>query len=217
MEKIEEQNIMIDAIDYEMRSLFKEYCNEYKIEDMRSEKQTVFHGAMQYIYINYIKPTNILKNKPCYVVDNSINKMMTNYNSYNIPLLYDLYLRMKLLANAYDKIASVECFKTLTGISKQCISAWKTRESSSSSLDSDKKEFVDWLLDNDLDQKKEFNTRTVNGVMEQLNNDYDRNKPIQRNYVVTHALTAAELPQLGQKTSSLTVLEQEKADVEQCE
>ena len=217
MEKVIEENVTIEEIDCEMRSLFKEYCIEYQIEDMRSEKQTVFHGAMQYIYINYIKPTNILKNKPCYVVDNSINKMMTNYNSYNISLLYDLYLRMKLLANAYDKIASVECFKTLTGISKQCISAWKSKEPSSSSLDGDKKAFVEWLLDNDLDQKKEFNTRTVNGVMEQLNNDYDRNKPIQRNYVVTHALTAAELPQLGQKTSSLAVLEHGAGETEQNE
>ena len=71
------------------------------------------------------------------------------------------------------------------------------------------------MLDNDLDQKKEFNTRTVNGVMEQLNNDYDRNKPIQRNYVVTHALTAAELPQLGQNISISTIPEQETAEIAQ--
>ena len=56
--------------------------------------------------------------------------------------------------------------------------------------------------------------------MEQLNNDYDRNKPIQRNYVVTHALTASELPQLGQtqqNTSSLAVLEHGAGETEQNE
>ena len=94
---------------------------------MRSQRQPVFNGAMQYIYNNYIRPNNVLKDIPKNVVDNSINQMLTNYNAYNIDLLYEVYLYLRELANAYDMTATADTFKILTGISKQALSAWRTK------------------------------------------------------------------------------------------
>ena len=101
----------IDEIKKNIRKYFDDYCTAYGIDDMRSQRQPVFNGAMQYIYNNYIRPSNVLKDIPQNVVDNSINQMLTNYNAYNIDLLYEVYLYLRELANAYDMTATADTFK----------------------------------------------------------------------------------------------------------
>lgn len=51
----------IDEIKKNIRKYFDDYCAAYGIDDMRSQRQPVFNGAMQYIYNNYIRPSNVLK------------------------------------------------------------------------------------------------------------------------------------------------------------
>lgn len=164
----------IDVIEIDIRRLFNDYCKEYGIEDMAKEKQTRFGGAMTYIYRHYFKGSSILKSAPSYKVDNSINGMETNFNAYDVNLLYELYLFLKEFANGYDKVASVPAFKALTGISKQTLSVWRNKGSSSSSLDRDKKMFLDWLTESEEDELKEFNLRTPLGPQERLNVDHGR-------------------------------------------
>lgn len=164
----------IDVIEIDIKRLFGEYCAEYGIEDMAHEKQTRFDGAMTYIYRRYFKGNNILKSIPSYKVNNSINDMMTNFNAYDVNMLYELYLFLKEFANGYDKVASVPAFKSLTGISKQTLSVWRNKGASSSSLDQNKKMFLEWLIDNEEDELKEFNLRTPLGPQERLNVDHGR-------------------------------------------
>ncbi len=174
MEKMQDagQDSM-EIIENDVRLFFDEYCQVYNIDDMRKEKQTVFDGAMTYIYRHYFKNTGKLKCDPYSIVDNSINNIMTNFNAYDVNRLYELYLYIQELANAHDKIASIAVFKKLTGISKQTLSVWRNK-SSASSLDSDKKAFLNWLTDNNEDELKEFNLRNPLGPQEQLNVDHGR-------------------------------------------
>lgn len=197
----------IDEIKKNIRRCFDEYCNLYGIDDMRAQRQPVFNGAMQYIYNNYIRPSNVLKDIPQNVVDNSINQMLTNYNAYNIDLLYEVYLYLRELANAYDMTATADTFKILTGISKQALSAWRTK-SSTSSMDEVRKAFVNWLDDADCDQLVAFNLRNALGATERLNNDHGRKQTTQQEIVHKIARTADQLPRLDtdfeQNTSMLT-------------
>lgn len=197
----------IEVMEIDIRKLFDDYCNEYGIEDMAREKQLRFTGAMTYIYRHYFKGTNKLKTTPSVVVKDSINNMCTNHNAYDIDKLYELYIYIKELANGYDKVASVAVFKALTGISKQTISHWYGLVSdglSTSSLDSNKKMFIEWLKDCDLDQLKEFNFRTPLGAQEQLNVDHGR----QKETIILHqsaALPASQLPVLGQEMKPIEI------------
>lgn len=197
----------IDEIKKNIRKYFDDYCAAYGIDDMRSQRQPVFNGAMQYIYNNYIRPNNVLKDIPKNIVDNSINQMLTNYNAYNIDLLYEVYLYLRELANAYDMTATADTFKILTGISKQALSAWRTK-SSTSSMDEVRKAFVNWLDDADCDQLVAFNLRNALGATERLNNDHGRKQTTQQEIVHKITRTADQLPRLdtdfGQNKSMLT-------------
>ena len=177
LERIEqEQESPIEVFENDIELYFDEYCEKYKIENMRREKQPVFNGGMSYIYRHYFKGTNKLKSKDYYLVNNSVNNMMTNHNAYDIDLLIDLYRFLQEFANAYDKVASVAAFKRLTGISKQTISAWRLK-SSNSSMDKLKKDFISFLDENAEDELKEFNLRFPYGAQEQLNVDYHHRDP----------------------------------------
>lgn len=169
----------IDVIAVDIRRLFDDYCKEYNIEDMTKAKQTQFKGAMEYIYRRYFKQNNVLKSSPYYAVKNSINNIMTNFNQYDIELLYELYLYIQELANGYDKAASVAIFKALTGISRQCLDNWRNNArsddgASPSSLAGIKKAFILWLTDSEEDELKEFNMRNPLGPQERLNVDHGR-------------------------------------------
>lgn len=164
----------IDVMEIDIKRLFGEYCTEYRIDDMSKEKQPRFNGSMTYIYRHYFKYNNLLKSSPNRIVDNSINGMMTNHNAYDINTLYELYIFLKEFANGYDKVASIKAFMELTGISRQTLSVWRNKDSSHSSLDCEKKKFIEWLASNEEDDLKEFNLRTPLGAQERLNVDYGR-------------------------------------------
>lgn len=187
----------IDIIETDIKRLFVEYCGEYGIEDMAKEKQTRFCGAMTYIYRRYFKVNNSLKVKPYHKVAGSPNGIETNFNAYDVNLLYELYLFLKEFANGYDKVASVPAFKALTGISKQTLSVWRNGRASSPSLDRDKKMFLEWLTENEEDDLKEFNLRMPIGAQERLNVDYGR-----REVKVSVRAEAAEIAQTPEEIAA---------------
>lgn len=169
VEVLDEMEVVEETVKY----WFDKYCEEYEIDNMRKEEQTVFNGAMTYIYRHYFKGSSALRTSPCKIVPNSINNMMTNHNAYDITKLIELYIYIKELANGYDKVATVAVFKSLTGITRQTISDWRNKLSTSR-IDIDKKEFVKWLYDCEQDELKEFNLRRQYGAQEQLNVDHGR-------------------------------------------
>lgn len=168
-EVLDEMEVVEETVKY----WFDKYCDEYNIDDMRTEQQTVFDGAMTYIYRHYLKNSNVLKSSPTRVVPNSINNMVTNHNAYDISKLIELYVYIKELANGYDKVATVAVFKSLTGIAKQTISDWRNKLSTSRT-DVNKKQFIEWLESCEEDGLKEFNMRRQLGAQERLNVDHGR-------------------------------------------
>lgn len=173
MEKTVEVLDEMEVIEETVKYWFDKYCDEYNIEDMKAEQQTVFDGAMTYIYRHYFKNSSALKVSPTRVVPNSINNMVTNHNAYDITKLIELYVYIKELANGYDKVATVAVFKSLTGIAKQTISDWRNKLSTSRT-DMSKKQFVEWLESCEEDGLKEFNMRRQLGAQERLNVDHGR-------------------------------------------
>lgn len=169
VEVLDEMEVVEETVKY----WFDKYCDEYNIKDMKAEQQTVFDGAMTYIYRHYFKNSNVLKVSPTRVVPNSINNMVTNHNAYDITKLIELYVYIKELANGYDKVATVAVFKSLTGIAKQTISDWRNKLSTSRT-DISKKQFVEWLESCEEDGLKEFNMRRQLGAQERLNVDHGR-------------------------------------------
>lgn len=189
-EVLDEMEVIEETVKY----WFDKYCDEYNIDDMKSEQQTVFDGAMTYIYRHYFKNSNALKTSPTRVVPNSINNMMTNHNAYDITKLIELYIYIKELANGYDKVATVAVFKSLTGIAKQTISDWRNKLSTSR-IDASKKQFVEWLESCEEDGLKEFNMRRQLGAQERLNVDHGRyERRVSMSYGVTQqVLSGADI------------------------
>lgn len=185
--------------------IVSDYCAVKEIEEDDIPPQ-IWNDIIDELYIKLFKPCNRLLK-----TDNNL------YNQYDVSKVEYIYINIyRRLCNSHCQEISQKGFLDMTGIGKQTLYDWAGGKLSTQSSDLQQK----IMDDNEQSLEAMLHDKRINPmkVLPSLNKKHGWNLPgVSRESANKQALTAAELPQLGQKTSSLTVLEQEKADVEQGE
>ena len=124
MERVKDTPNTIDIFENDIDLYLHQFQEEQGIEDLRTIGQSVWNGALRYIYNHVFKPNpGILKSKVNYKIDNNI--IPSNCNMYDYELLAELadyYIYNMCMVN--NKEVSILGFTTLTGIDESIIYDW---------------------------------------------------------------------------------------------
>lgn len=199
MEKVADQEEIFEPEVYEndIDCFLKAYCEENKIENIKTESQAVWNSCLRYIYKHVFRDSNILK------LRNNINNpngiMSSNYNSYDydtVLKVLDIYIFDMCMK--YDKEVSIIGFSTLTGINESVIYDWgnSSTKLNSKSIEIYKK--LNEFREESLSNKLVTGRQNPVGVLGVLNRHYAWNLPgVSREQTEKRALTARDLPKLG--------------------
>ncbi len=124
MEKVKHEEITIDIFENNIDLYLHQFQEEQNIEDLRTVPQSVWNGALRYIYNHVFKHnSNLLKCHNNYNINN--NTIPSNCNMYNYDLLLeivDYYIYNMCMVN--NKEVSILGFITLTGIDESIVYDW---------------------------------------------------------------------------------------------
>ena len=216
MEKVQDAENTIDIFENDIQLYLSMFCEENGIEDMKKESQSVWNGALRYIRRHVFNNKDVLKSKDNINIYN--NNIPSNFNAYNydtVNSICDIYIDLCFVS---DKEVSIIGFSNLTGIDTELIYNWGNERTKLSSLSFNVYKKLNEYREESLSNKLVTGRQNPVGVLGVLNRHYQWNMPgVSRESANKQALTAAELPQLGQKTSSFAVLEQREGGTEQNE
>jgi hypothetical protein len=197
MQRIEtDGQSIIEVFENDIDFYLHQFQDEQGIDDLRTVPQSVWNGALRYIYRNVFKPnSNILKSNTLYNIDNNI--IPSNCNMYNYNIVSDIADYYIYLCQIHNKEISIIGFSNLTGIDNETINVWgnDSNKLSSSGFGIYKK--LVKMREESLSNKLADGKQNPVGVIAMLNRHYgwaspytaDSNKHKQ-------ALTAQELPKL---------------------
>lgn len=208
MERVQEEPGTVEVYENDIQMYFKMFCEENKIDNMKQESQSVWNSALHYIFKNVFKDTDKLKSNKLYK-DNG-NTILSNHNSYDYQIVnqvLDIYIYE--LCMKYDKEVSVIGFSTLTGIDRDTLYGWGNGETKLSHLSSDVFKKLHEFREESLSNKLVTGKQNPVGILGVLNRHYQWNMPgVSREQANKSALTAAELPKLGQNDVSIRQIAQ---------
>lgn len=198
VERVEHTESTIEIFENDIDLYLHQFQDEQDIEDLRTVPQSVWNGALRYIYNHVFKHnSDILKCHNNYNINN--NNIPSNCNMYNYDLLLeitDYYIYNMCMVN--NKEVSILGFITLTGIDESTVYEWGNNNNklSSTSFKIYKKlcQMREESLSNKLVDGKQNPVGTIAVLNRQFGwaspyvSDANRNKS---------SLTAAELPKLG--------------------
>lgn len=198
MERVENTESTIEVFENDIDLYLHQFQKEQDIEDLRTVPQSVWNGALRYIYNHVFKHNNdILKSHTNYNINN--NNIPSNCNMYNYDLLLeiaDYYIYSMCMVN--NKEVSILGFITLTGIDESIIYDWGNNENKLSSSASKIYKKLSQMREESLSNKLVDGKQNPVGVIACLNRHYNWSSPFaadaNRN---KSSLTAAELPKLG--------------------
>ncbi len=128
MEIVQAAEQTIEVFENDIEYYLKEFKEKQNIEDFRTVPQSVWNGALRYIYDRVFK-----NNKDALKQTNNIfvkgNIIPSNYNAYNYNILLDIadyYIYNMCMVN--NKEVSILGFSTLTGIDESVIYDWANGE-----------------------------------------------------------------------------------------
>ena len=184
------------------------YCAVKEIEENDIPPQ-IWNDIIDELYIKLFKPCNRLLK-----TDNNL------YNQYDVSKVEYIYINIyRRLCNSHCQEISQKGFLDMSGIGKQTLYDWASGKLSSQSSDLQQK----IMDDNEQSLEAMLHDKRINPmkVLPSLNKKHGWNLPgVSRESANKQALTASELPQLGQtqqNTSSLAALEHGAGETEQNE
>ena len=188
--------------------IVSDYCAVKEIEEDDIPPQ-IWNDIIDELYIKLFKPCNRLLK-----TDNNL------YNQYDVSKVEYIYINIyRRLCNSHCQEISQKGFLDMSGIGKQTLYDWASGKLSSQSSDLQQK----IMDDNEQSLEAMLHDKRINPmkVLPSLNKKHGWNLPgVSRESANKTALTAAELPKLGQtqqNTSSLAVLEHGAGETEQNE
>lgn len=196
MEKVQEQEQTQEVFENDIQMYLTMFCEEKGIEDIKTESQSVWNGALRYIRKHVFSCPDILKSKDNINIYN--NNIPSNFNAYNYEIVNsvcDVYID---LCFVNDKEVSIIGFSNLTGIDTDTINGWGNEniKLSSTSLVVYKK--LRDYREESLSNKLVTGRQNPVGVLGVLNRHYQWNMPgVREDKSSKKVLTAAELPRLG--------------------
>lgn len=206
MEKVQETLDTPEVFQNDIELYLAKFCEEHNIEDMTKEPQSRWNAALMYINKYVFSDKSILK------LNKNINKnntnciMDNNFNMYDYDKVeYILYIYYYLCA-VYDKECSIIGFSLLTGINRDTIYDWGTKEKKLSTKSCDIAEKLRIFREESLSNKLTTGNKNPVGILAILNRHFAWNLPgVSRESSNKTALTAAEIrQQLNQNNTQLT-------------
>ena len=219
MEKVIDQEQTAEVFENDIAMYLSMFCDDNGIDNIKTESQSVWNGALRFIRKHVFANRDVLKSRDNINIYN--NNIPSNFNAYNydtVNSICDIYID---LCFVYDKEVSIIGFSNLTGIDTELIYNWGNERTKLSSLSFNVYKKLNEYREESLSNKLVTGRQNPVGVLGVLNRHYQWNMPgVSRESTNKQALTASELPQLGQvgqNTSSLAVLEQREGGTEQNE
>lgn len=197
MQRIETdgQNV-IEVFENDIDFYLHQFQDEQNIDDLRTVPQSVWNGALRYIYRNVFKPnSNILKSNTLYSIDNNI--IPSNCNMYNYNIVSDIADYYIYLCQINNKEISIIGFSNLTGIDNETINVWGNDSSKLSSSGFGIYKKLSQMREESLSNKLADGKQNPVGVIAMLNRHYGWASPYTADSSKRkQALTAQELPKL---------------------
>lgn len=202
MEKVREQEQTQEVFENDITMYLSMFCEEKGIEDIKTESQSVWNGALRYIRKHVFSCPDILKSKDNINIYN--NNIPSNFNAYNYEIVNsvcDIYIDLCFIN---DKEVSIIGFSNLTGIDAETIRLWGNEDRLSSTSFAVYKKLFDFREES-LSNKLVTGRQNPVGVLGVLNRHYAWNLPgVSKEHTSKRALSASELPKLGLKTEDNT-------------
>lgn len=198
-ERVEHTETTIEIFENDIEMYLRMFQEEQDIEDLRTVPQSVWNGALRYIYNHVFKHnSDILKSHINYNINN--NNIPSNCNMYNYDLLLeiaDYYIYNMCMVN--NKEVSILGFITLTGIDESVIYDWGNNNNKLSSSASKIYKKLSQMREESLSNKLADGKQNPVGVIAMLNRHYGWASPYTSDSNrQKQSLTAAELPKLGE-------------------
>lgn len=206
MEKIERVNSAdntIDVFENDIDLYLHEFMETQGIEDMKRESQSVWNGALTYVYRNVFKGNKqILKQRNNIYADNTI--MATNCNAYNYEIVNKVLDYYIYICQIYSKEISIMGFSNLTGIDTEVINNWGNEVNKSSKESSVIYKKLSSMREESLSNKLADGKQNPVGVIAMLNRHYGWASPYTADSNKgKKALSAQELPQLAPNNAQI--------------
>ena len=196
MEKVQEQERTQEVFESDIQLYLSMFCEDKGIEDIKTESQSVWNGALRYIRKHVFGCSDMLKSKDNINIYN--NNIPSNFNAYNYDIVNnvcDIYID---LCFVYDKEVSIIGFSNLTGIDTDTINEWGNESVKLSSMSTVVYKKLREFREESLSNKLVTGKQNPVGVLGVLNRHYAWNMPgVREDKSSKKVLTAAELPKLS--------------------
>ena len=196
MEKVADQEDVIDVFESDIALYLRMFCEANEIDNIKSESQSVWNGALRYIRKHVFNNRDVLKSKDNINIYN--NNIPSNFNAYNydtVNSVCDIYID---LCFVYDKEVSIIGFSNLTGIDQELIYNWGNEGTKLSSTSYQIYKKLNEFREESLSNKLVTGRQNPVGVLGVLNRHYAWNLPgVSREQTEKRSLTARDLPKLG--------------------
>ena len=196
MEKVADQEDVIDVFESDIALYLRMFCESNEIDNIKSESQSVWNGALRYIRKHVFNNRDVLKSKDNINIYN--NNIPSNFNAYNydtVNSVCDIYIDLCFIN---DKEVSIIGFSNLTGIDTELIYNWGNEGTKLSSTSYQIYKKLNEFREESLSNKLVTGRQNPVGVLGVLNRQYAWNLPgVSREQTEKRALTARDLPKLG--------------------
>ena len=200
MEKVADQGDVIDVFESDIALYLRMFCETNEIDNIKSESQSVWNGALRYIRKHVFNNRDVLKSKDNINIYN--NNIPSNFNAYNydtVNSVCDIYID---LCFVYDKEVSIIGFSNLTGIDQELIYNWGNEGTKLSSTSYQIYKKLNEFREESLSNKLVTGRQNPVGVLGVLNRHYAWNLPgVSREQTEKRALTDEQMPKLGNPSS----------------
>lgn len=210
MERVEQTESTIEVFENDIDLYLHQFQDEQGIEDLRAVPQSVWNGALRYIYRHTFKSNpEVLKDRKLYNVDN--NNILSNCNMYNYQIVNDIADYYIYLCQIYNKEISIIGFSNLTGIDTENIYNWSNNENKLSSLGFDIYKKLCQMREESLSNKLVDGKQNPVGTIAVLNRQFGWASPYTSDANRQKRVgTDAELPRLEKNTPELVQIAQTK-------
>lgn len=201
MEVVTDAGNTIEIFENDIDKYLKLFCDEQNINDLLQVPQSVWNGALRYIYIHVFKNNReLLKQNNNTTVDG--NNIPSNYNAYDYNIILQLTEYYIYLCSIYNKEVSIIGFSNLSGIDTDTINEWGNNNIKLSSTSAVIYKKLVMMREESLANKLADGNKNPVGILAILNRHYQWNLPgVSKESAKVGALSAAELPKLGGKMS----------------
>ena len=212
MERVTATEGTMDVFENDIEYYLEEFREKQNIEDFRSVPQSVWNGALRYVYNHVFKPNkDLLKQSTNIVLDNN---MPSNYNAYDYDMVNDILNIYIDYCMVYNKEISIIGFSNLTGIDDETINIWGNNTGKLSTKGFGIYKKLIHYREESLSNKLADGKQNPVGVIAMLNRHYGWASPYTADARKQQgALSADELPKLGGKMSASGGLLPDNADI----